>query len=232
MNFRRVPFSHSENCRDLGGYATKDGVTRWNVFYRSACLLNFSQQDLRLLDEMNVGAIIDLRGGNNADENAGTPQNLVGIKRHSIPLGDGSIPYFAKMVPQSYMDMLENRQSVKKIFDVFADEPRAVLFHCFAGKDRTGVIASLLLSLAGVDDVDIVADYSLTYPYFLPRLRSDFSRTDAEKYVFVPIPEHMENFLNVFRKKFGSVQNYLRQIGVDDAQQSKILKKFVQTNRT
>lgn len=228
MIYKRLPFSQTENCRDLGGYATKDGVTKFGVFFRSACPHSFNQNDYDLFKQMNVGSVIDLRGGNNVDENLPTPNYCEDVVQHKIALNDGSIPYFAKDVAKGYLDMLENVESVAEIFHVFATEQRATLFHCFAGKDRTGVIAALLLAAVGVSDVDIVADYCLTYPYFLPRLRQDFSRTDAEKYVFVPIPEHMENFLKLLREKYGSVQNYLCIAGVSKDEQLAIKKKFVQ----
>lgn len=228
MIYKRLPFSKTQNCRDLGGYATNDGVTKFGVFFRSACPHSFDQNDYDLFKQMNVGSVIDLRGGNNVDENLPTPNYCEDVVRHKIALNDGSIPYFAKDVAKGYLDMLENVESVAEIFHVFATERRATLFHCFAGKDRTGVIAALLLAAVGVSDVDIVADYCLTYPYFLPRLRQDFSRTDAEKYVFVPIPEHMENFLKLLREKYGSVQNYLCIAGVSKDEQHAIKKKFVQ----
>lgn len=227
MNYKRIPFSHTQNARDLGGYATEKGITRFNTFFRSSCPVDFDANDRELAKKINIGAIIDLRGGTNADETLKSV-DLDGVKRYNFVVGDGSVPYYAKDVPQSYMEMLQSRESLKKIFNVFADEPKAVLFHCFAGKDRTGVVASLLLMLAGVSDVDIVADYCMTYPYFLPRLRSDFHRTDAEKYVFVPIPEHMESFLKMFREAYGSVEQFLSNLGVSEVQRQKILDKFVQ----
>jgi len=228
MFYRRVPFSHTLNARDLGGYATPLGITKWNVFFRSGCLVNFDDNDEKLLGELGIKAIIDLRGGGNVDESLPTPQNLKGVARYNIPLGDGSIPYFAKDVANSYMDFVANTQSVKNIFDVFAKENGAVLFHCFAGKDRTGVVAALLLLLVGVSDTDIIADYTLTYAYFLDRIQSDFSRTDAERNVFVPQPDHMKEFLRLFRNKYGSVQNYLSGVGVDATAQQKIIDKFTE----
>ncbi len=227
MNYKRLPFSKTENCRDLGGYATEDGVTKFGVFFRSACPHAFDQSDCDLFRQMNVGSVVDLRGGSNADETLCVP-NFDGVVMHKIALNDGTVPRFAEQVPQSYLDMLDNTQCIRQIFHVFATEKRATLFHCFAGKDRTGVVAALLLGAVGVSDVDIVADYCLTYPYFLPRLRQDFSRTDAEKYVFVPIPEHMENFLKLLREKYGSVWNYLLFSGVTQEELQAIKLKFVQ----
>lgn len=61
MIYKRLPFSQTENCRDLGGYATECGVTKFGVFYRSACPHSFNQNDYDLFKQMNIGSVIDLR---------------------------------------------------------------------------------------------------------------------------------------------------------------------------
>lgn len=227
-NYKRIPFSSTQNARDLGGYATLDGgVTRWNVFFRSGLPVDFTKSDVELLRHLGIKTFIDLRAAGNASDDR--PSDIAdGIKRCNFPLGNGAVPYFAKDVAASYMEMLQCAQSIKNIFDTLASETDAVLFHCFAGKDRTGVVAALILMLANVADVDIVADYCQTYAYFLPRLRADFNRTDAEKYVFVPIPEHMECFLSLFRNKYCDVRNFLKCAGVTEKTQTSIIEKFVQ----
>ena len=101
------------------------------------------------------------------------------------------------------------------------------MFHCFAGKDRTGIVAALLLMLAGVADTDVIADYTLSYAYFLKRLRQDFLRTDAEANVFRPLPEHIEEFLKLFRQRYGTVDNCLLDKGVTEEQINRITDKFV-----
>ncbi|MCM1289336.1 MAG: tyrosine-protein phosphatase [Corallococcus sp.] len=228
MLYRRIPFSYTLNARDLGGYATSFGATKWNVFFRSGWPVHFDAYDIALLKKLNVTAIIDLRGGQNSDETLPSAKNVKGIEYFNVPLGDGKAPRYAKDVPASYMQIADNKQIIKTLFDIFAQNEGAALFHCFAGKDRTGVVAALLLMLAGVSDMDVIADYTLSYAYFLDRIQADLFRVDAEKDVFIPHPEHMEGFLRLFRAEYGSVQNYLTSAGVTKASQQKIIDKFIQ----
>lgn len=227
LHCRRIPLSDTPNFRDLGGYATADGgVTRFGVFYRSACPRSFGEDDKARLAELNVRTAVDLRGGSNTDE---TQRAFIsdGITICNIPIGTNEIPRLAAEVPDGYMRILEH-PNFADVFKTLADCKGAAVFHCFAGKDRTGVVAAMLLMLANVDDVDIIADYTLTYAYFLRRLRQDFLRTDAEANVFRPLPEHMETFLSIFREKYGTARDFLISRGVTPKQIDKILNKFIE----
>lgn len=225
--YRRIPLSDTPNFRDLGGYATDNGgATRFGVFYRSACPNSLSDPDKQLLKELNLTTAVDLRGGGNADEKqAGFVAD--GITVYNIPIGGGNAPKYAVDCPKGYMEIIDNQPAMADVFKTLADCDGAAVFHCFAGKDRTGVVAAVLLMTAGVSEVDIVADYTLTYAYFLKRLREDFRRTDCEKDVFIPHPEHMEGFLKLFRLKYGTARNYLLQIGVAQRQIDNIVNKLV-----
>lgn len=223
---RRIPLSDTPNFRDLGGYATMDsGVTRFGVFYRSACPRSFNDSDKACLAKLKVKTAVDLRGGNNVDEKQ---RAFVSdkITVYNIPIGTNEIPRLAVEVPDGYMRITEH-PNFANVFKTLADCKGAAVFHCFAGKDRTGVVAAMLLMLANVADVDIIADYTLTYAYFLKRLRQDFLRTDAEANVFRPLPEHMESFLKLFREKYGSARDCLLGKEVSERQIDKIVSKFV-----
>lgn len=225
--YRRVPLSDTLNFRDLGGYAAKSGgVTRWNVFFRSACPNSLNAQDALLLKNMGVTTVIDLRGGGNVDETQGGFEVLNGLTVHNVPIGGGAVPKLAVDCPADYLRIAEH-PNMRKVFVALSEAQGAAIFHCFAGKDRTGVTAAILLMLAEVSDADIIADYTLTYAYFLKRLREDFSRGDAEPNVFKPLPDHIEGFMKLFREKYGTANNYLLQIGLTQQQINNILKKFV-----
>ena len=224
--YRRIPLSDTPNFRDLGGYATaRGGVTRFGVFYRSACPNSLNKSDAELLKSLNVTTAVDLRGGSNADE---IQRGFIceGITVHTIPIGTNEIPRRAVDVPAGYMRVTEH-PNFAEVFKILADCNGAAVFHCFAGKDRTGIVAALLLMLAGVADTDVIADYTLSYAYFLKRLRQDFLRTDAEANVFRPLPEHIEEFLKLFRQRYGTVDNCLLDKGVTEEQINRITDKFV-----
>lgn len=228
--YRRVPLSDTQNFRDLGGYAAANGVTRYGVFFRSACPDSLNENDGKIMKDLGITSVIDLRGGGNIDETLTGYTVLKGFDFFNFPLGSGEPPKLAKDVPASYLAVAESA-NMKEILKTMANNDGATLFHCFAGKDRTGVVAAILLMLAGVADVDIVADYTLSYAYFLSRIRIDLSRFDAERDVFKALPEHMEGFLKLFKEKYGSALAYTEKIGVQRADTEKILQKLVVNDR-
>lgn len=223
---RRIPLSDTPNLRDLGGYAAQNGATRWRAFFRSACPVSLTETDAEILRALGVTDVIDLRGGGNADEVMRGYGALTELSVHRIPIGDEAVPKTARECPYNYMKIAEH-PNIARVFGVMAQSRGAVIFHCFAGKDRTGVVAALLLMLAGVSDEDVIADYTLTYAYFLKRLRQDFKRTDAEADVFKPLPEHIEGFIRLLRERYGDARNFLLQKGVTQAQLETLLNKFV-----
>jgi len=225
--YKRIPLSDTQNFRDLGGYATLNGgVTKWNAFFRSACPDSLNDSDCETLKRLGVTSVIDLRGGGNFDEKQTGYVVFDCFKHYNLALGGGVPPKRAAECPHSYLEIAES-SNMLKIFEILADNEGAVLFHCFAGKDRTGVVAALLLMLAEVQDVDVVADYTLSYAYFLSRIRIDFSRFDAEPDVFRPLPDHMEGFIKLFREKYGTVNDYLLKLGLPQIKIDKIKSKLV-----
>ncbi len=229
--FRRLPLTDTPNARDLGGYATRDGgITRWNVFLRSACPNKLTESDVELLKRIGVTAVVDLRGGGNEDELLTGYTQARAFRCYNFPVGGGNPPAKITECGRSYLEIADN-PNMYRVFAALADNQGATVFHCFAGKDRTGIVASILLMLAGVADVDIIADYTQSYAYFLERIRADFDRTDAERDVFIPHPEHIESFMRLFRAKYGDAQNYLLRMGLTQTQINCIIGKFVEFNQ-
>ena len=224
MNLRRIPFSKTVNFRDLGGYPTPNGMTKYGVFFRSACPVDFDEKDKEIFADLNVGSIIDLRGMTSFDFDL-VPPKFAGTTTFNFPLNGGAAPKRDRDVAPSYMGMLKSVESMRGIFKEFALAERGVMFHCFAGKDRTGVVAALWLLLAGVSREDVVADYCLSYPYYIEKLRAFYGK--RVKRTSLAVPEHIEGFLDRFAAKYGSVQNYLLKIGIDEGLQKKIQEKFV-----
>lgn len=226
--FRRVPLTDTPNVRDLGGYATNNGsITRWNVFLRSACPNKLTKGDIELLKRIGVTAVVDLRGGGNEDELLAGYNQAEAFRCYNFAVGGGNPPATVTECGNSYLEIADN-PNMKDVFATLALNDGATIFHCFAGKDRTGVVACILLMLAGVADCDIIADYCQSYAYFLERIRDDFARIDAERDVFIPHPEHIESFMRVFREKYGNARNYLLRMGLTQTQIDSILNKFVE----
>ncbi|RXZ38800.1 tyrosine-protein phosphatase [Oxalobacteraceae bacterium CAVE-383] len=161
------------NLRDLGGYPVADGgSTRWGQVLRSDSPHALQSNDMSALVEAGLTKVVDLR---DASE----------IARHPNPFRiHGSVhynhvPLFAHLdlrahlaraakvddvLLELYCEVLtERQQALYAALSAIADaEPGAVLFHCTVGKDRTGVLAALLLAAVGASKDDIIADYALT----------------------------------------------------------------------
>jgi protein-tyrosine phosphatase len=159
--------------RELGGYATVDGgMTAWGRFIRSDAPSNLDTPDIRFLYDNGVRTVIDLRQDEEARHLPSPLSDTPGIAFHNISFTEdfsllGSVEYcpLEHLVP-----VMKGRHRTAEILRVMADAESAVLFYCFAGKDRTGVISALLLMLAGVPTFDVQADYQVTYSYIKPKL--------------------------------------------------------------
>lgn len=129
-----------------------------------------------------------------------------------------------------YIYMLEAHQKqIKAVFDVFKDHLyEGVLFHCSAGKDRTGIIAALLLELAGCYDHDIVKDYSESYAnnHEIIEALKEMMDEDTENFL-TSSPRYMMIFLDYLREHYGSAKAYLYHIGMSEEDIEDIKQSFI-----
>jgi protein-tyrosine phosphatase len=225
---RHVPFEAAFNFRDLGGYETADGrrVCRGAV-YRSDTLHRLTTADLELATRIGIRTVIDLR---TADELAhvGSYDRASDVEFHHLPLEDAipqELPPRDTPEPppgETYVEMAVNgRHAVANTLRVIAEGEHAVVFHCYAGKDRTGIIAALVLAALGVPDETIVADYHLT-EQALPRAVAWAEEHEPEwvarmanfpPWLLAAPPATMEAFLEILRDRHGSIEGYLADAG-------------------
>ena len=218
------------NFRDLGGYATRDGRrVRWRRLYRSDALHHLSDADLRhVRDELGVRTLVDLRS---SAERRGEPASLLAappVMAHHVPLFDRERSGDSPSLPlaEIYLMLLRvAREPIARAVRVLAAGDAPALFHCAAGKDRTGLVAAVLLGALGVRDEDIVEDYAATrhgLGGIVERLRS----SDSYQYVFTELPpdtlhaepETMARVLEEAGKEYGSMREYLRGAGFGEAE--------------
>jgi protein-tyrosine phosphatase len=173
-----VPLEGGSNFRDFGGYRTVDGATvRRGLVFRSAHLGGLTDTDRSALGKLGVRTIVDLRGVNEAAE---TPHLISGLAckvvgAHIEPqLGEqlrsgvenGTLTPFVVMelLTDHYRDYPRRcAPGFRTLFTTLSDGThRPLVFHCTAGKDRTGFASALLLSLLGVPWDDVMEDYLRT----------------------------------------------------------------------
>ncbi|MBN6885554.1 protein-tyrosine phosphatase [Cytobacillus horneckiae] len=170
LHWARLPINSIENCRDLGGYSTEYGQqTKWHSFLRSSDMSRLTHEDIVFLKEYGVKTVIDLRGKDEIETHKNPLAKEAFCEYHNIPfitqqVSDITQSFYEKSMGDFYVDLLEQNDSVKKIFDIIDQANEGcIVFHCQAGKDRTGVLAMLLLGIAGVEKKDIVSNYEVTF---------------------------------------------------------------------
>jgi protein-tyrosine phosphatase len=227
---KRYNLKTVNNLRDLGGYQSENGkVTKWQMLLRSANLSKTSMSDLQLLKQMGIRTVIDLR---HLDECRKEPDICMGdenIKTVRISLLGELDPIKLGVIPSEpdtatlihmYIAMMEQcKEQYRLAIEEIAEglEHGAVLFHCAAGKDRTGIISMFLLSIVGVCQLDIVADYEVSRTY-IQNTSEDISGSHYK---------NMEGLLLFLKEKYGSPVNYLRNIGVREETLTSIYHKML-----
>lgn len=230
---RRLILSKTVNTRDLGGYPIVGGkTTAFKKFIRSDLLYEISEQDIDILLNNNINTVIDLRSIDEIVRKPCALKNVNGFQYfHYKIYGDGRIPESAEDVPVSYMEMVDNHIFILPIMKILSTSNDGVIYHCTAGKDRTGVISALLLSLAGVDKSDILMDYQISHSY-LHSMLMEFcmNNPDISADILTPKIEYMDNFLNMFYKKYHSVEEYLLYIGLYSNDINNLKQKLINNN--
>ncbi len=228
---RRYILENIENCRDLGGYPSKYGCTKFGCFVRCGTVDRPTENDIKKLKELNVTTVIDLRGDYEFQSRPNDIERLTENARH-ISLYELNVAE-AKNIKITITEVYEYiidgyKENIYSALKAVADAPDgAVLYHCFLGKDRTGILTMLLLTVAGVSEDDIVADYQLTYTYLENYMQTHAETLwDTEPEMHYSLPQTMRSLLAYIKEKYGSVEDYIRQIGIDDEDIEKIRKRF------
>jgi protein-tyrosine phosphatase len=171
---RLIRFDRCFNFRDLGGYETDDGRrVRWKTLYRADTLHRLDGPDLDLFFELGLRSVIDLRSQHELDDHGRFRHDgalvvhhvpmidVVGGPRRPVETAPDASP---RSVGEGYISMAdEGRRAIGSAVALLAGpDALPAVFHCTAGKDRTGILAAILLSAIGVRDEDIVDDYMLT----------------------------------------------------------------------
>lgn len=201
------------NMRDLGGIPVPGGCIPWGRFWRSGVPDAISAEGISFLKSMGVLTILDLRSRQEREQSPSLLEKQEGFSCHWVPLLGGTLPQKEDDVADLYWEAASD-PSMAEALRIILHAPGGVLFHCTAGKDRTGVTAALLLSLAGAEECDIVADYQVSHTYLEELLRTmRQARPDLPAFLGLSKPEYMRGFLERL-KKSGGAEAHLSRLGL------------------
>jgi protein-tyrosine phosphatase len=232
---RTIGFEATFNFRDLGGYVGAGGATvAWRRLFRADGLHRLSESDGDQLRALGMTTVIDLRTQGELDERGRFPADLAPVDYHHLPLFDvipdwNALPDLGSptFLSSRYAEMLEQgRTTLASVLGILArEESYPAVFHCAVGKDRTGIVAAIVLGLLGVDDDTIVADYALSHlamVRFQAWLVDRHPETAAQiaanpQAISEALPHTMVQFLADLRERFGTYAGLAADLGVDQA---------------
>jgi len=235
----RLPLETTFNTRELGGIVTQTGnVTSYKQFLRSDDVANISEKDIQNLYDYGVRTVIDLRS---AEEMNTTGHVLIEDERidlHHLPLYMGNVTEIMEILESQkgattflqeyYLQILAEKNSLADVLRVILEaQEGGVLFHCKVGKDRTGVVAMILLGLADVAQVDIAANYEVTHNYIM---QNPTVRAEAQQYpidVFYSKAEYIQTAMDYITENYGSVKEYVRALGFTDEEIATLTARVV-----
>ncbi|WOX04590.1 tyrosine-protein phosphatase [Microbulbifer pacificus] len=253
---RVLPLEGGRNFRDLGGYETTDGKTvKWGKVYRSGILTNLTANDYDYLRDRNIATIVDFRS---TKERTQEPDNWRGSSAitlewdYEMNWEQDFAKVFAKpgftkqdlveLMDKGYTDLVKQQTpAYRAMFQKLIDSDDALLFHCTAGKDRTGIGAALILTALGVDRETVKQDYMLSNKTLagvkMMELPEDASEQEKRMYAFfAQLPEDirgamsgvelswLESAFAEMEREHGSVEGYIEHALDVDAQELALLK--------
>jgi protein-tyrosine phosphatase len=245
VDARRVPLATAFNVRDLGGLGAAPGArVRRGLVFRADALHRVGPADVAVLTSLGIRRVFDLRSvaelaRDGVGEFVGRIAEHVHIPLVKVSLSpfDPDIDWKTVNLRDRYLDMLEEgATAIRTIFCALAETASTpVVFHCSGGKDRTGVVAALVLRALGVCDDTIVEDYALSeanlavavqgYREHLEEVGLDSA---AIAYLTSSPPDRMRYTLAALDRRWGSCEDYLRSIGVDSAALDSIRRNLLE----
>ena len=221
--------SSTSNTRELGGHPLAGGgETQIDRIWRSDAPVTPDPADVQTLLAHRITTVIDLRTGQEAVRHPCTLAREEGFRYHHVPITTGSVPPETLAdVPYSYLQIAASPETAE-VLRLIAAADSGVLFCCTAGKDRTGVISALLLLACGVDRQTIVDDYVLSREYNRIRLeRYLAAHPSVDRRIVLANEASMEQFLQLFLARYGSVEGFFAQAGLDAGELNAIRRRLL-----
>ena len=240
---RSLNLSGATNFRDLGGYRGRDGrMVRWRRLFRSDHLAGLTPEDVKTLGEIGLSRALDFRG---VAEREATAYAVPGVRQHALPIEptvvqnmrallDAGQTLTARdavaLMQQTYRAFVnDNAHRYAEFFEHVLDDDAPLVFHCTAGKDRTGFAAALLLSALEVPRPVVMEDFLLTNALY--RRQHTTSQTDAPQEVLDVLwrvqAEFLEAALHAVDTDHGGMERYLEKLGVGRSARDLLVQRYL-----
>ncbi len=235
---RSLKLTGASNFRDLGGYRGHGGrALKWRKIFRSDHLGELNAADIDTLHALNLTRVCDFRGVN---ERVAHPCALPGPAVHALsiePTVVQAIQEFVlrnqtmvaadavRMMQDTYRAFVtDNSARFAELFGHLLHEDSPLVFHCTAGKDRTGFAAALILSALGVPRDVVMQDYLLTNDlYRAPSLVGGTAPAEVRDAIRRVQPDYLQASLDVVDRDFGGMENYLEKtLGLGASERKKL----------
>lgn len=241
---RSVALSGASNFRDLGGYAGQDGrLVRWRRLFRSDHLAGLTAQDAQTLSGLGLARAVDLRGQH---ESAAQSYSLSAVRYLALPI-EPTVVQRAKEMAQAGQQMTapiardlmqdtyrafvsDNAQQFAALFAHLLEEDTPLVFHCTAGKDRTGFAAALILRALGVSEGVVMQDYLLTNGlYRRPQAVLGSAPQEVLDVIWRVQADFLHAAFDAVERDHGGLERYLRQrLLLDGAARERLSRLYLQ----
>ncbi len=241
---RAFKLNGASNFRDLGGYTGHGGrKVQWRKIFRSDHLGALTEEDLQELSALGLSRVCDFRGSN---ERVSFPCAMPGVEVHSLAIEPSIVQGMqdmlnagrtltaddtVRMMQETYRNFVRrNADRFAALFHFLLQDDRPLVFHCTAGKDRTGFAAALILETLGVSRADIMQDYLLTNDLFkMPDTTTSALPMEVLQVLWRVQAPFLDAAMHAVDEDYGGVAGYLEKgMGIDAKQQQRLVETYLQ----
>ncbi|NWK94397.1 protein-tyrosine-phosphatase [Sphingobium lactosutens] len=245
---RVLPIEQGSNFRDIGGYVTKDGhAVRWGKAFRSGAMPLFTEADYALVGQLGIGSVVDLRS---LEERDVAPDQIDDRTGALFIANDYKIaPLMANFSKGNGENVYKGMEKMlvpqlRALYRRIEANEGAVVYHCSAGQDRTGMATAILYDVLGVDRDTILKDYHMSTAlrrpqYEMPKvnpadypnnpiLKYYFSADEKKRAVAEPLytptgASHLAQFFTYIDSEYGGSEGYMKKaLGLTDTDIAKL----------
>lgn len=240
---RVLPLAGATNFRDLGGYIGQDGrPVRWRRIFRSDHLADLTPEDTARLAALGLARAFDFRG---VHERAAVPYAVPGITQHPLPIEPTVVQRMKDLVAAGHRVTAEqtvglmqdtyrafvhdNAHRFAELFEHLLADDAPLVFHCTAGKDRTGFAAALILLALDVPPDVVMHDYLLTNEHYrMPVAVSALAPPEVLNVLWRVQEDFLHAALDAVERDHGGLDQYLaRQLGLTSAARRRLADLYL-----